>query len=75
MDFIANHLLTLILFTPALAAVILFVLPLEEKKLIRWVAFTFSFLPLILSLILWFEFEQTRAGFQFEEKCSLVQCN
>ncbi len=67
MDFIVNHLLTLILFTPALAAVVLLVLPREEEKLIRWVAFSLSFLPLLLSLILWFEFEQTRAGFQFEE--------
>ena len=68
MDFIANHLLTLILFTPALAAVILLALPREEENLIRWVAFVLSFLPLILSLILWFDFEQAGAGFQFEEK-------
>ncbi len=68
MDLIANHLLTLILFTPVLGAVVLFLLPDKEKNLIRWVALILSIIPLILSLILWFEFDQSQAGFQFEEK-------
>lgn len=68
MDFMVNHLLTLILFTPVLVAVILLALPQKEDKLIRWVAFILSFLPLIFSLILWFEFDSSKAGFQFEEK-------
>jgi NADH-quinone oxidoreductase subunit M len=68
MDFIVNHLLTLILFTPVLAAVIVFLLPGDQHGVIRWTAFILSFIPLILSLVLWFSFDQVKAGFQFEEK-------
>ena len=68
MDFIMSNLLTLILFTPVLAAAILVILPGEQTKLIKWAAFLLSFIPLILSLILWFAFKQDQAGFQFEQK-------
>jgi len=68
MDFIANHLLTFILFSPVLAAVILLILPKEEEGLIRWTAFALSFLPLVLALALWFGFDQNVQGFQFEER-------
>jgi NADH-quinone oxidoreductase subunit M len=68
MDFIANHLLSLILFTPVLAAVVLLLLPRDQEGLLRWTAFILSFIPLGLSLALWFQFDPTRAGFQFEER-------
>src|SRR6266498_413916 len=67
MDFIATHLLSLILFTPAVAAVIMLFLPSSENKLFRWFAFGASFIPLILSLVVWFNFHATQPGFQFEE--------
>ncbi|MBN2550978.1 MAG: NADH-quinone oxidoreductase subunit M [Anaerolineales bacterium] len=68
MDFIVNHLLTLILFTPALGAVVLFLLPSDQKGVLRWTAFAFSFIPLILTLILWLNFDQAGEGFQFQEQ-------
>jgi NADH-quinone oxidoreductase subunit M len=68
MDFIYNNLLTLILFTPVLAAVILILLPSKQANLIRWTAFVLSFIPLILSLVLWFSFDANQPGFQFEQK-------
>jgi NADH-quinone oxidoreductase subunit M len=68
MDFVANHLLTLILFTPVLAAVVLFFLPSEEQKLIRWTAFGLSFIPLVLSLAMWLGFNASQPGFQFVER-------
>lgn len=68
MDFIVNHLLTLILFSPALAGVIIFLLPREEENLLRWVSFVVSFIPLIFALVLWFQFDKAGAGFQFEDK-------
>jgi NADH-quinone oxidoreductase subunit M len=68
MDFMMNNLLTLILFTPVLAAVILFILPGEQSRLIKWTAFLLSFIPLILSLVLWFAFDSASTGFQFEVK-------
>lgn len=67
MTFIDAHLLSLILFIPAIAAVILLFLPDHEHKLIRWFAFVSSLIPFLLSLIVWFRFDASQPGFQFEE--------
>ena len=56
MNFITAHLLSLILFVPALAAVIMLFLPNGENKLFRWFASGASLIPLVLSLIVWFNF-------------------
>ena len=67
MNFIDAHLLSLILFVPALAAVLILFLPNGENKLFRWFAFGASLIPFILSLIVWFRFDSGKPGFQFEE--------
>ena len=67
MNFIDAHLLSLILFVPAIAAVILLFLPDGEHKLIRWFAFGASLIPFVLSLVAWFRFDANQVGFQFEE--------
>ncbi len=67
MNFIDAHLLSLILFVPALAAVIILFLPNGENKLFRWFALGASLIPLVLSLIAWFRFDANQPGFQFEE--------
>lgn len=67
MNFIDAHLLSLILFVPALAAVIILFLPAGENKLFRWFALGASLIPLVLSLIAWFRFDANQPGFQFEE--------
>ncbi len=68
MDFIASHLLSLILFSPLLAALVMVLLPREQENLIRWTAFLLSFVPFGLTLALWFGFDASQPGFQFEEK-------
>lgn len=68
MEFIYNHLLTLILFSPVIAAVIIWTIPREQEKLLKWTAFILSLVPLILSVLLWFWFEPTVEGFQFQEQ-------
>ncbi|MDW8226540.1 MAG: proton-conducting transporter membrane subunit, partial [Anaerolineales bacterium] len=68
MEWINQHLLTLILFFPVLAALIVLLLPKDKPQLIRWTAFLLSLVPLALSLYLWVQFEPDRLGFQFEEK-------
>ncbi|MFZ5818573.1 MAG: complex I subunit 4 family protein [Chloroflexota bacterium] len=68
MDFINNHLLSLILFSPALVAVVIFFLPKDEMKLIRWTALVGSLFPLALSLLLWTRFNLNGFGFQFQEQ-------
>jgi NADH-quinone oxidoreductase subunit M len=67
MNFIDTHLLSLILFVPALAAVIMLFLPKDENKLFRWFAFGASLIPFLLSLYAWFNFNSGQPGFQFEE--------
>jgi len=67
MNFIDAHLLSLILFVPALAAVIILFVPAGENKLFRWFALAVSLIPLVLSLIVWFRFDANQPGFQFEE--------
>jgi NADH-quinone oxidoreductase subunit M len=68
MEFIASHLLSLILFTPVLAAAIVLILPKGNVKLIRWTAFLGSLVPFGLSLWVWFGFEAGKPGFQFIEQ-------
>ncbi len=68
MEFILSNILTLILFMPVLAAVIIMILPHDQEDLIRWVAFALSFIPLLLSIVLWVNFDPGKAGFQFEQK-------
>jgi len=63
-----SDLLTLILFFPVISSIVLLFLPGGEKKLIRWVAFLASLVPLILSVIVWMNFETGKPGFQFEEQ-------
>ncbi|HMU92282.1 MAG TPA: NADH-quinone oxidoreductase subunit M [Anaerolineales bacterium] len=68
MDFLNSHLLSLILFLPTVAAVIMLFLPSEEAKLQRWFAFTASLIPFGLTLYLWNAFDPNRTGFQFQEQ-------
>src|SRR5512135_1016467 len=62
-----DHVLLLILFVPALAAVIMLFLPSGENRLFRWFAFLASLIPLALSLYVWFNFKPGQSGFQFEK--------
>ncbi|MCQ3939360.1 MAG: hypothetical protein DPW18_20290 [Chloroflexi bacterium] len=68
MEFLNTHLLSLILFVPTIAALIMLFLPGSETKLLRWFAFAASLIPFVLTLVLWNNFDPNAAGFQFEEK-------
>ena len=67
MNFVSTHLLSLILFFPAFAAVLMLFMPKDESKLFRWYTLGASLVPFILSLIAWFQFKPDQPGFQFEE--------
>ena len=67
MNFIDTHLLSLILFLPSIAAIIILFVPKGEDKPTRWFAFGASLIPFLLSLVVWFRFEAGQPGFQFEE--------
>ncbi len=68
MEFLQSHLLTLILFTPTAAALLVWLLPREQTSLIRWTAFLTSLVPLGLSVWLWLAYDPTQPGFQFTER-------
>ena len=70
MAFINQHLLTLILFFPVLAAIVVLCLPKEALKAIRWTAFGLSLVPFLLTIVLWAQFQTGQAGFQFQEQAS-----
>ncbi|MBI3159016.1 MAG: NADH-quinone oxidoreductase subunit M [Chloroflexi bacterium] len=63
--------LTLILFSPAVAAAVIALLPRENKALARWAAFAASLIPLALTLLVWFAFDAApvaEAGYKFVER-------
>jgi NADH-quinone oxidoreductase subunit M len=69
MDWLLYNLLTLILFSPLIGAVVLFILPrATSDRTIKWIAFLWSLVPLALALILWVNYRPEAAGFQFEFK-------
>jgi len=68
MDFINNNLLSLILFSPTLVALLILFLPSGEQKLIRWTALIGSLIPFGLTLVLWSRFNMNETGFQFQEQ-------
>lgn len=67
MDYVTTHLLSTILFFPAVSALVLFFLPNGEQKLHKWFALIASLITFALSLYLWFNFRSTQPGYQFEE--------
>jgi NADH-quinone oxidoreductase subunit M len=68
MSFITNHLLSLILFFPVLAALVVLCLPNENLKVVRWTAFGASLIPFLLTIFLWTEFKSGQPGYQFQER-------
>ncbi len=67
MDLLSNNLLSLILFSPAVAGLVMLFLPKDEVKLHRWFAFGGSLVTFILSLVVWFRFQPGQPGYQFVE--------
>jgi NADH-quinone oxidoreductase subunit M len=68
MEFLLQHILSIILFLPIRAALVVFLVPQENIKLIRWTGFGASLVPLLLTILLWIKFQPGLAGFQFEEQ-------
>ena len=64
-----NHILSIVLFTPLVGAILLMLMPKENKDAIRWVGNIFGFLGFAVSLPLvpWFWALKDHAGFQFVE--------
>ncbi len=68
MDFVATHVLSLILFTPAFAGLAILFLPKDSLRLMRWFALVASLIPFGLSVYSWAHFRADLSGYQFEEQ-------
>ncbi|MEK9165218.1 MAG: NADH-quinone oxidoreductase subunit M, partial [Chloroflexota bacterium] len=66
MNFVLEHLVSLIIFTPLLGMLAVWVIPSDQKQAIRWAAFLASLIPAGLSIALWFNYAGA-VGFRFEE--------
>jgi NADH-quinone oxidoreductase subunit M len=64
-----NHILSIILFTPLVGALVLLFVPKENKDAIRWIANFFALAGLLVSLPLvpWFWAQRFEPGFKFIE--------
>ncbi len=65
-NFINDHILTLVTFFPLVAVMVLLLIPREETKALFGLGFFFSFLEFVLSLHLYFHFKNT-GSFEFIE--------
>ena len=71
MELLTANLLPIVVFLPLLFAVIVLLLPSDDKNLIRQLSLIFSLIVLGLVVFMWFEFNQLRAlpgvdGFHFD---------
>ncbi|MGD0515160.1 MAG: NADH-quinone oxidoreductase subunit M [Terriglobales bacterium] len=64
-----SHILSIILFTPLVGALLLIFIPKEQKDAIRWIANLFSLAGLLVSipLVPWFWAQRFEPGFKFIE--------
>jgi NADH-quinone oxidoreductase subunit M len=70
MSFFQDHILTLILFSPVISALIVLLLPREQEQTIRWGALLLSLVPFGLSVFMWLAYVPGQAGFQFIEQAN-----
>src|SRR5260221_14607549 len=66
-----DHLLSIVLFTPLIGALILFLIPAGNANAVRWWANIVAFIGFLVSLPLVFQFDRTK-DFQFVEKASWI---
>lgn len=64
--------LSVIAFTPAVAAILLLLLPKESKTEARVIAAASSFFALVLALWVYFTYDRSAAGFQFVEQVNWI---
>src|SRR5262249_39284914 len=63
-----NVLLSLVVWTPLVGALLVLLVPRDNPQGARWAAFTYSLVTFLLSLGLWAGFRENTADFQFLEQ-------
>ncbi|HAK58815.1 MAG TPA: oxidoreductase, partial [Nitrospiraceae bacterium] len=72
-EFIHNHILTLITFTPVLGSAVILLLPKGRHGAIKWGSLIITLVPLLLSLFLYMEFDRSIAGFSRSEGIQFIE--
>ena len=67
-----NHYLSIILFTPAVGALVILLLNKQNENGIKWVANLTAFAGFLVSVPLWFWFDPNAADFQFVERAPWI---
>ncbi|HEX9829910.1 MAG TPA: NADH-quinone oxidoreductase subunit M, partial [Bacteroidota bacterium] len=62
------NLLSLTIFLPLVGALVVVALDAKKSELLKQIAFAATLLTFAVSLVLWFQFDATTAGFQFQEQ-------
>ena len=66
-----DHILSIVLFTPIVGTLILFLIPSSNTTAVRWWANIVAFVGFLVSLPLVFQFDRTK-DFQFVEQASWI---
>jgi NADH-quinone oxidoreductase subunit M len=72
MTLLTNYLLSVILFTPLVGALVLLFVNKRSENVIRWIANTFAFLGFLVSLPLWFRYDPAGPSWQFTERAPWI---
>src|SRR3989344_3233985 len=72
MDLILNHLLSIIVFSPLLGVLGLLLIPKSYQSVQKWFALIISFIPLVLSIVLFQSFDRGTSDIQFREIFSWI---
>ena len=67
-----THYLSIILFTPAVGALLILLLNKQNENAIKWVANITAFVGFLVSVPLWFWFDPNAADFQFVERAAWI---
>jgi len=65
--------LSVITFIPVVTGLLLLLFPSERKNAIRWVALIAATIALLLSLWIFFDYDQSLGGYQFEEQYTWIE--
>ena len=73
MELIGEHILSLIVFIPVAGAFLLLAFPREKEGLIRWFSLAVTLAPLVLSIVLFKNFDRSVSGFVIGEGLQFVE--
>jgi NADH-quinone oxidoreductase subunit M len=72
MTFYQTHLLSVVLFTPLVGALLLLFVNKRREDAIRWIANIFAFLGFLVSVPLWFWYDPRNPAWQFVERAPWI---